>query len=108
MSNKFIYFSDTAAGAVELAAAWYIDAKEFAEKFPGVKPFNPKGCRLQAWIGHANGKELYPVTRIIRFKKCPSLHVCNAKCMGGKVDGTCECQCGGKNHGRAGFTVAGV
>ena len=24
---------------------------------------------------------------------------CNAKCMGGKVNGSCECSCGGKNHG---------
>ena len=43
--------------------------------------------------------EKHLAQRKIEYKRAPSLHKCNAKCMGGKVNGTCECQCGGKNHG---------
>ncbi len=47
---------------------------------------------------------LVPVERAITYKSFPSRHVCNAKCMGGKHNGACECQCGGKNHGAGMFT----
>lgn len=42
------------------------------------------------------------VTRSIIFKKNPSRHECDARCMTaqGKTM-QCECSCGGKNHGRA-------
>lgn len=40
----------------------------------------------------------------IEYKARPSLHECNAKCLNGKHSGTCECRCGGKNHGRGMFT----
>lgn len=29
----------------------------------------------------------------------------NAKCLNGKHNGACECQCGGVNHGRGMFTT---
>lgn len=55
-------------------------------------------------MGRAADGRLLPVERAITYKSAPSLHVCNAKCMGGKVNGACECQCGGKNHGAGMFT----
>lgn len=55
-------------------------------------------------VGVNSEKKLVPVQRAIEYKKQPSLHVCNAKCLGGKFNGTCECQCGGKNHGLGMFT----
>jgi len=41
---------------------------------------------------------------MITYKQFPSRHECNAKCLNGKHNGTCECQCGGKNHGAGMFT----
>lgn len=38
------------------------------------------------------------ITRIIRYKKNPSLHKCDARCMNA-TGHDCECSCGGKNHG---------
>ena len=46
----------------------------------------------------ADGR-LVPVERAIEYKRFPSLHVCSGKCINGKVNGACECSCGGKNHG---------
>lgn len=104
MKDKFLYFSDTAEGPIQLHMNGAIMSNaEFAQKFPGVKGVKYDSFSKQ--VGYV-GREVFPVTRVIRFKKCPSLHVCNAKCMGGKIDGTCECSCGGKNHGRAGFTMS--
>jgi hypothetical protein len=39
-----------------------------------------------------------PVTRVIDFKKNPSLHKCDARCRHAKGN-SCECECGGKYHG---------
>lgn len=55
-------------------------------------------------MGRTFDGRLLPVERKITYKSQPSLHVCNAKCMNGKENGTCECQCGGKNHGAGMFT----
>jgi len=107
MQDKFLYFSDTEAGPVALAPSCIpMPNAEFAAKFPGVKAlkFDSFAKRVAPAIG-GSWKELYPVTRVIRYKSCPSKHECNGKCMGGNPNGTCECQCGGKNHGRAGFTM---
>lgn len=106
--KKFLTFSDTAAGTIQLINNHIpMGNQEFAEKFPGVKGMKYDSCtkRVAPAMG-GSWKELHPVTRVIRYKSSPSLHVCNAKCMGGNPNGTCECSCGGKNHGRAGFTVA--
>jgi hypothetical protein len=43
---------------------------------------------------------ILPVTRKIFFKSNPSLHKCDARCMGA-TGHDCECSCGGKNHGAA-------
>ena len=69
---------------------------EFNEKF------NIKGKwydSFHRYVGYAaDGKTILPVTRIIEYKKNPSLHKCDGRCMGAKGK-TCECSCGGKNHG---------
>ncbi len=50
-------------------------------------------------VGLSDTNEMLPVDRAIQYRKYASLHVCNTKCLNGKTTGTCECQCGGKNHG---------
>ena len=50
-------------------------------------------------MGLAPDGRILPVERAISYKTSPSKHVCNAKCTGGKINGVCECQCGGRNHG---------
>ena len=105
MAN-FKYFSDFNGTTTELVYVSQMRNEEFARRFPGVKGMRVDGFSKR--VGYAagatkDGQEL-PMTRAIEYKRNPSLHVCNAKCMGGKVNGTCECQCGGKNHGAGMFT----
>lgn len=97
----FKYFSDIDGEAIELSSPWNMSNKEFAAKFPGVKGLKADGYSM--WVGY-RGNEVLPLTRRIEYKRNPSLHVCNAKCLGGKINGTCECQCGGKNHGAGMFS----
>jgi hypothetical protein len=40
-----------------------------------------------------------PVTRAIEYKRNPSRHECDDRCMSGHINGRCECRCGGRNHG---------
>lgn len=101
----FKYFSDFGGQTVELVYVREMKNAEFAARFPGVNGFRYDSFMKR--VGYAagatmDGQEL-PLTRMIEWKKEPSLHVCNAKCMGGKVNGACECSCGGKNHGRGTF-----
>ena len=91
-------FSDYTGEPVELRSLTMISNKAFQETFAGVK-----GRRCDSytmWVGHDSNGVMLPVTRMITYKSQPSLHECNAKCMNGKCNGTCECRCGGKNHGR--------
>jgi hypothetical protein len=45
-----------------------------------------------------------PVQRSVNYKKNPSKHECDARCMNasGRTM-NCECSCGGKNHGLRSF-----
>ena len=93
-----IYFSDTATEAHILPWVHSMRNEEFARTFPGVR-----GLRFDSFarlVGNDAAGILRPATRKIEYKKQPSLHVCNGRCLGGKCGGTCECRCGGKNHGR--------
>lgn len=100
------YFNDTNGVAVELKHIDRLRNEEFAKRFPDVKGFRYDGYYMQ--IGYADGATMdhmaLPVTRKIEFKSNPSRHECNSKCLNGKHNGSCECQCGGKNHGRGMFT----
>jgi hypothetical protein len=49
---------------------------------------------------------LHPSGRRINYSKKPSMHACNSLCMGARGP-SCECRCGGKNHG-AGFVLSGL
>lgn len=87
------YFS----GDKEISSIEYVRNADFAARFPGVK-----GKRVDSFsmlAGKVDGAML-PVTRIIDFKKNPSLHMCDARCQHAKGR-ACECSCGGKNHGIA-------
>ena len=50
-------------------------------------------------MGRTADGRILPVERAIAYKSAPSRHVCNARCVNGSINGVCECQCGGKNHG---------
>ena len=91
----FKYFS----GTQEIKNISPMKNAEFAAKFPGVKGRRYDGFSMQ--VGHpvSGPDQILPVERIIAYKSNPSLHVCNSKCVNGKVNGTCECSCRGKNHG---------
>lgn len=99
---KFKYFSDISGEVIELTGLTSRDNKEVAAQFPGVKAMRCDG--YSKWMARAADGRLLPVTRMIEYKSRPSLHECNAKCLSGKHNGKCECQCGGKNHGAGIFT----
>ncbi len=98
---KYFYDSDN-RGTVELTSAHAMRNTDFAIHWPDVA-----GLRYDSfhkWVGMpVIGREQgpLPITRIIVYKTAPSRHECNAKCVGGNPRGTCECKCGGANHGRA-------
>lgn len=98
---RFKYFSDMGGVTLELTGLSQMNNPEFAERFPEVKGMRADG--YSKWV--AMGPQGWmPVTRMIDYKRAPSLHECNAKCLNGKCNGVCECKCGGKNHGRGMFT----
>jgi hypothetical protein len=96
MATMKHFFQDT-----ELVCIRNIPNAEFAKLFPGVA--GKWADSFSKWVGYisksCSKEEMRPVQRSITYKSFPSKHECNAKCLNGKVDGTCECQCGGKNHG---------
>jgi hypothetical protein len=100
------YFHDSSESAIELTRIDQVPNAEFKQRFPDTKGFRLDGYYML--VGYAKGEALdsqaLPVTRKIDFKQFPSRHECNSKCLNGKVNGTCECRCGGKNHGRGLFT----
>lgn len=53
--------------------------------------------------------QLHQTQRVIEMKSMPRRHACDARCLNatGRVM-KCECACGGKNHGRAGFAAEQV
>lgn len=95
-------FSDITGEAIELKALCGMPNKEFAARWPALKGIRFDGFQMQ--VGRSEHGDLLPVTRKIEFKNRPSLHECNTKCLNGKHNGKCECQCGGKNHGAGLFT----
>lgn len=91
-------------GTTELECVTAMRNELFAARFPGVKGMRYDSFSM--WVGLPVGQKwgadyanFVPVQRRISYKKFASKHECNAKCMNGRHDGACECQCGGKNHG---------
>jgi hypothetical protein len=93
------YFS----GTEQVQSPFGLDNKKFAAMFPGVtgKRYDsfsklvgfPSGAR---WTISGEGSK--PVTRVIDFKKNPSLHKCDSRCRSA-AGNSCECSCGGQFHG---------
>lgn len=103
MAN-FKYFADIDGETIELKNPYGMPNAEFAAKFPGVKGMRDDGfCKRVGYPLSGTGGPL-PITRAIEYKANPSKHICNAKCLGGKATGVCECQCGGRNHGAGMFS----
>lgn len=105
------YFSDIDGSTVAIRSVTQMRNEEFAVRFPGVKGMRADG--YSKWVGLSEAgnirfvgdtSDLLPITRKIEYKSFPSKHECNSKCLNGKHNGTCECQCGGKNHGAGMFT----
>lgn len=88
------YFS----GLEELTGIHSIKNERFESLFPGIK--GKRYDSFYKWVGHnqTGPDHILPVTRIIEYKKNPSLHKCDARCTNAKGH-VCECSCGGKNHG---------
>lgn len=105
MKDVIKHFAECGAGSiVELARVQWADTREF-ERIIG-RPILPgekltREGRLFAFGSCADCGRIHPSGRRIHYSKTPSQHVCNAKCMGA-IGPSCECSCGGKNHG-AGF-----
>lgn len=84
---------------IELKYAFGMKNKEFNEKYPGIKGIWYDS--FSRYVGDTVSGQILPVTRIIDYKKNPSLHKCDARCQHAKGR-VCECSCGGKNHGIGG------
>lgn len=96
MKSEAKYFN----GVQELKNPFGMRNEEFSIKFPGVKGLKQDSFfKICAYPKTGFGGPL-PVERIIFYSNRPSLHECNAKCLNGKHNGSCECKCKGANHGR--------
>lgn len=99
------YFSDGPDGPVELIRIFTLENDDFKKRFPDIK--GRRSGSYSMWVGRAviNGPIL-PTTRMIEFKRQPSRHACDARCMNatGRTM-KCECACGGVNHGRGRFVA---
>jgi hypothetical protein len=103
------YFHDDPAGAtIELNRPRGMERKQADKLWPGAafKRWDGfsvwiGGSAAPVWNGSSWDDQPLPVTRMVTFKSRPSLHQCDARCMhaSGRTM-NCECQCGGKNHGR--------
>ena len=100
MTTTFKYFS----GTTEIKSPEQMKNNTFRACFPEVRGVKVDGYSML--VGIVNG-EILPVERRIEYKARPSLHECNGKCLNGSPRGTCECKCGGVNHGRGGLFNAG-
>jgi predicted hotdog family 3-hydroxylacyl-ACP dehydratase len=96
------HFSDFNGRTVELVGVQPMKNADFAVCFAGIKGRRYDSFTMRVGV-IAGSRDLLPVTRVIEFKSNPSLHICSSKCMNAKPNGTCECSCGGKNHGVSGF-----
>lgn len=101
---SYRYFHDTPDGPVRLRAnnIQWVPLPQFVA-LGGIPNKSNRDSGHYAIGQRLDGTsfEWLPVSRAIRYRTdAPSLHECNAKCMNGRENGTCECRCGGKNHAR--------
>jgi hypothetical protein len=90
------YFS----GTTEVSYPYPMRNAEFAAKFPGIKGL--RSDSFARYVGQTADKQILPITRKIEYKANPSLHKCDARCLNA-TGKSCECACGGKNHGAGSF-----
>ncbi len=91
-AGRFRYFSGTTPGN----GLRPMKNAEFEKRFPGVQGKRDDSfSKLVTFDEHGTPM---PVTRVIDFKKNPSLHKCDARCRHAKGN-NCECSCGGQFHG---------
>jgi len=83
-------------GDTELTRIQVINGKRVGEPIDSTPTWSATESR---WI-----RDLRPVERTIEFKRNPSRHECDSRCLNatGRIM-RCECSCGGKNHGRGAF-----
>lgn len=98
------YFHDGTDGSVLLKHVTTIPNDHFAKRFPGMKGMRSDAYNMLMGSPAGDPTRYLPVTRRIEYKAFPSLHDCNGRCLNGKVNGRCECRCGGMNHGRGTFS----
>lgn len=90
---KIKYFS----GLIEVEHPHNMLNKEFEKQFPGIK--GKRYDSFSKFVGYEPGtKNIMPIDRKIEYKSNPLLHKCDARCLNAKGN-SCECSCGGKNHG---------
>ena len=91
---KTIYYS----GDIELKGMHPLKNTHFRAAFGDIK--GRKYDSFSYFVGHpATGHDcIMPVTRYVYYKKNPSLHKCDGRCINAKGH-NCECSCGGANHG---------
>lgn len=103
---SFKYFTNCQGEQSELQRVCYsgnlFDVVRGAECSPGGK------SRPWQFIGFCRHGHLHAAQRAVEMKAFPSRHQCDARCMNGRPNGRCECQCNGKNHGAGMFSDAGA
>ena len=84
---------------VELKSAYPLKTARFIA-IGGVPSRHNRYDGYNRLVGHpaVGGDACMPVTRKIYYKRNPSLHKCDARCMNARGH-DCECSCGGANHG---------
>jgi hypothetical protein len=93
------YFCDMDGETTEVIAPFGMPNATFAESFPSVTGIRYDSFRMMVAYDDVNRRVL-PVTRRVNYKKNPSKHVCDSRCINAKGRTmNCECSCGGKNHG---------
>lgn len=97
MSATIKYFS----GTQEVKNVRPMDNAKFAAQFPGAKAKRYDGFSMMVASIDGDSSNLVPITRVIEYKKNPSLHKCDARCQHAKGR-NCECSCGGQYHGAGG------
>lgn len=90
---KVTYYS----GTQEIRYTQQMRNATFKACFPETKGKRVDGYTYLVGI-NPDTLEIVPVTRVIFFKKHPSLHKCDARCRHAKGS-NCECSCGGQFHG---------
>jgi hypothetical protein len=95
------------SGEKELKEIWPVRIPEFVSLFPfvDIKKHKKSSIKKGLWyddfsvlVGMDEDGETLPITRKVAYKKNPSLHKCDGRCRSAKGH-SCECSCGGKNHG---------